>query len=143
MLIILLPTMCLLSWLVCHILFPIFCVYLAERNCEMRFKMKYTYDSDMRTALTTLRITYLHTFAIFKFLLPTVTGLSDFVTSLTGFLPVNFFSLPTSFLIRYLAAVVVHWVRAFVSRAEGWLFKSQAPQTQDVKTGSDSSTAKR
>ena len=41
------------------------------------------------------------------------------------------------------AAVVVQWIRAFVQQAEDWVFKSQPRQTLVVKTGSDSSTAKR
>ena len=40
-------------------------------------------------------------------------------------------------------AVVAQSVRAFVSHAEGWVFESQQRQSQVVKTGSDSSTAKR
>ena len=35
------------------------------------------------------------------------------------------------------------WVRTFTPQAEGWVFESQPRQTQVVKTGSDSSTAKR
>ena len=38
---------------------------------------------------------------------------------------------------------VAQWVRGFPSQAEGWMFESQPRQTQVVKTGSDSSTAKR
>ena len=34
-------------------------------------------------------------------------------------------------------------VRALAPQAEGWVFESQPQQTQVVKTGSDSSTAKR
>ena len=40
-------------------------------------------------------------------------------------------------------AAVVQSVRAFISHAEGWLFKSRPRKTQVVKTGSDSSTVKR
>ena len=35
------------------------------------------------------------------------------------------------------------WVRAFASEVEGWVFEYQSRQTQVVKIGSDSSTAKR
>ena len=40
-------------------------------------------------------------------------------------------------------AAVAQWVRVFAPKAEGWVFESQQRQTQVVKTGSDSSTAKR
>ena len=40
-------------------------------------------------------------------------------------------------------AAVVQRVRAFASQAKGWVFESQSRQTYVVKTGSDSSTAKR
>ena len=40
-------------------------------------------------------------------------------------------------------AAVAQWVRVFAPQAEGWVFESQQRQTQVVKTGSDSSTAKR
>ena len=38
---------------------------------------------------------------------------------------------------------VTQWVRAFASQAEGWVIQSQPRQTKVLKTGSDSSTAKR
>ena len=38
---------------------------------------------------------------------------------------------------------VVQWARPLALQAEGWQFESQLRQTQVVKTGSDSSTAKR
>ena len=38
-------------------------------------------------------------------------------------------------------AAVAQWVRVFAP--QGWVFESQQRQTQVVKTGSDSSTAKR
>ena len=41
------------------------------------------------------------------------------------------------------AAEVVQWVKAFAPQAEGWVFESQPRQTQVVRTGSESSTAKR
>ena len=43
----------------------------------------------------------------------------------------------------YTAAAVVLWVRGFVPQAEDWVFESQSQQTSVVKTGSDSSIAKR
>ena len=45
--------------------------------------------------------------------------------------------------ILYRAAVVAQWIRAFAPQAEGLVFESQPRQTLIVKTGSDSSTAKR
>ena len=42
-----------------------------------------------------------------------------------------------------LTAAVAQSVRAFAPQAEGWVFESQTRQTQAVKTGSDSYTAKR
>ena len=42
-----------------------------------------------------------------------------------------------------LAAAVAQWVRAFAQLTEGWVFESQPRQTYIIKTGSDSSTAKR
>ena len=39
--------------------------------------------------------------------------------------------------------IIMKWVRAFAPQAEGWVIESQQRQTQVVKTGSDSSTAKR
>ena len=42
-----------------------------------------------------------------------------------------------------MAVAVAQSVRAFPSHAECWLFQSKPRQTKDVKTGSDSSTAKR
>ena len=41
------------------------------------------------------------------------------------------------------AAALAQSVRAFASHAEGWVFESQPPQAQLVKTDSDISTAKR
>ena len=41
------------------------------------------------------------------------------------------------------AVHVAHWVRALGSQAEGLVFESQPRHTYVVKTGSDSSTAKR
>ena len=38
---------------------------------------------------------------------------------------------------------VTQLFRAFASQAEGWVFQSQPRQTKVLKTGSDSSTAKR
>ena len=38
---------------------------------------------------------------------------------------------------------MAQWVRTYNLQSEGWLFKSQPRQTLVVKTGSDSSTAKR
>ena len=38
---------------------------------------------------------------------------------------------------------MAQWVRAFAPQAEGWVFESQPRQSYVVKTGSDSSTAKR
>ena len=43
----------------------------------------------------------------------------------------------------YTAAAVVLLVRGFVPQAEDWVFESQSQQTSVVKTGSDSSIAKR
>ena len=43
----------------------------------------------------------------------------------------------------YHAVAVAQWVKAFAPQAEGWVFESQPWQTQVVKTGSKSSTAKR
>ena len=40
-------------------------------------------------------------------------------------------------------AAVAQWVRAMAPQAEGWVFESQPRHTYVVKTGSDSSTAKR
>ena len=40
-------------------------------------------------------------------------------------------------------AAVAQWARAFASHADGWVFESQPRQTQVVKTGRESSTAKR
>ena len=40
-------------------------------------------------------------------------------------------------------AAVAQWVTAFASQAEGWVCESQPRQTQVVKAGSNSSTAKR
>ena len=40
------------------------------------------------------------------------------------------------------ASAVAKWVRAFAPQMEGWVFKSQIPQTEIEKPGSDSSTAK-
>ena len=42
-----------------------------------------------------------------------------------------------------LTAAVAQWVRAFAPQVEGWVFESQWWQTQVVKTGTDSCTAKR
>ena len=39
--------------------------------------------------------------------------------------------------------ILPQWVRALASQAEGWVFESQPRQTYVVKTGCDSSTAKR
>ena len=41
------------------------------------------------------------------------------------------------------SAAVAQWVRAFAPQAEGWVFEFQPRQTHVIKTGSDSSTAKR
>ena len=41
------------------------------------------------------------------------------------------------------AAAVAQWVRVSPPQAEGWVFESHSRQTLVVKTGSDSSTAKR
>ena len=38
---------------------------------------------------------------------------------------------------------MAQWVRAFAPQAEDWMFEFQPRQTQVVKTGSASSTAKR
>ena len=38
---------------------------------------------------------------------------------------------------------MAQWIRALTLQAEGWVFESQTRQTYVVKTGSDSSTAKR
>ena len=43
----------------------------------------------------------------------------------------------------FYVAAVAQSVRAFISHAEGWFFKSRPRQTLVVKTGSDGSTAKR
>ena len=59
------------------------------------------------------------------------------------FLSVFSFANCSNCLLPMLAAVVAQWVRAFVPQAEGLLFESQPRQTLVVKTGSDSSTAKR
>ena len=40
-------------------------------------------------------------------------------------------------------AAIVQYMKALVQQAEGWVFESQLRQTLVVKTGSDSSTAKR
>ena len=42
-----------------------------------------------------------------------------------------------------MTAAVAQSVRALARQAEGWVFESQLRQTYVVKTGSDSSTAKR
>ena len=42
-----------------------------------------------------------------------------------------------------LTAAVAQWLRASVPQAEGWEFESKTRQTQVVKTGNDSTTAKR
>ena len=42
-----------------------------------------------------------------------------------------------------MTAAVAQWVSVFAPQASGWVFKSQPRQTLVVKTGSDSSTAKR
>ena len=39
--------------------------------------------------------------------------------------------------------VIAQWVRAFAQQAKGWVLESQPRQTYVVKSGSDSSTAKR
>ena len=44
---------------------------------------------------------------------------------------------------RERTAAVAQLVRAFASQAEGWVFESQTRQTLVIKTGSDSSIAKR
>ena len=44
---------------------------------------------------------------------------------------------------QVLTTAVVQWARAFTFQAEGWVFESQPQKTEVVKTGSDSSTAKR
>ena len=41
------------------------------------------------------------------------------------------------------AAALAQWVRAFVMQVKGWVFESHPRQTLDIKTYSDSSTAKR
>ena len=38
---------------------------------------------------------------------------------------------------------MAQWARALALQAEGWVFESQPQQTQVVKTGCDSSPAKR
>ena len=38
---------------------------------------------------------------------------------------------------------MAQWVRALAPQAEGWVLKSQPRQTLVIKTGSDSSIAKR
>ena len=40
-------------------------------------------------------------------------------------------------------SIAAQWVRSPASHAEGWWFEPQPRQTQVVKTGYDSSTAKR
>ena len=45
--------------------------------------------------------------------------------------------------LRSSRTAVAQWARAFAPQAEGWVFESQPRQTLVVKTGSDSSTAKR
>ena len=42
----------------------------------------------------------------------------------------------------YVVMAVGHWVNASPSQAKGWEFESQTRQTEVIKTGSDSSTAK-
>ena len=42
-----------------------------------------------------------------------------------------------------MTAAVAQSVRAFASNAKGWVFESQPQQTEVVKEGRDSSTAKR
>ena len=42
-----------------------------------------------------------------------------------------------------MAAALAQWVGVFAPQAEGWVFESQPRQIKVVKTGSDSSTAKR
>ena len=44
---------------------------------------------------------------------------------------------------QFLTTAVVQWARAFAFQAEDWVFESQPQKTKVVKTGSDSSTAKR
>ena len=46
-------------------------------------------------------------------------------------------------LIYILAVVVEQWVGVFAPQAEGWVFEYHPRKTYVVKTGSDSSTAKR
>ena len=41
------------------------------------------------------------------------------------------------------AAAVAQWFSALAPQAEGWVLESQPRQTEVVKTGSDSSIAKR
>ena len=43
----------------------------------------------------------------------------------------------------YKAVAVAQSVRTFIQQAKGWVFESQVRQNEVVKTGSDSSTAKR
>ena len=47
------------------------------------------------------------------------------------------------FLFAFSFAAVAQSVRAFAPQAEGWVLESQPRQTQVVRTGCDSSTAKR
>ena len=42
-----------------------------------------------------------------------------------------------------ITGTLAQWFRALAQQAEGWIFESQPRQTKVVKTGSDSSTAKR
>ena len=57
---------------------------------------------------------------------------------------VNIFMLHVDIIILHVgAAAVAQWVRAFAPQAESWMFESQVRHTFVVKTGSDSSSAKR
>ena len=53
----------------------------------------------------------------------------------------NCYDLPS--ITKHPTAAMAQWVRAFTSHAEGWVFEYQSRQTYVVKTGSDSSIAKR
>ena len=50
--------------------------------------------------------------------------------------------LALSYIYIAVTAAVAQWVRVFDPQAEGWVSESQQRQTQVVKTGRDSSTAK-
>ena len=49
----------------------------------------------------------------------------------------------TTFITSERTATVAQWVRALAPKFEGWEFESQPRQTNVVRTGSGSSTAKR